>query len=39
MESKFVKDKRTVRQIAGTEKISARMLSNVFDENVSNSNK
>lgn len=31
MESKFVKDKRTVRQIAGAEKISATMLLSVFD--------
>lgn len=37
MESKFVKDKRTVRQRAGTEKISAKMLLNVFDKTASNS--
>lgn len=39
MESKLMKDKRTDRQIPGTEKISAKMLLNVFDESVSNSNK
>lgn len=30
---------RTVRHTAGTEKISAEMLPNVFDGNISNTNR
>lgn len=39
MESKLVKVTRTVRHTAGTEKISVKMLPNVFSGNISNTNK
>lgn len=39
MESKLLKVTRTVRHTAGTERISAKILPNLFDGNISNTNK
>lgn len=38
MESKLAKVTKTVRHTAGTKKISAKLLLNLFDGNISNTN-